>query len=177
MSSSSKSTKAIVTKEDQIGYIFGRALETLPNHGGFFSELEIVRHYIYHFDGIRGTSFHVKKGLRNNIVNTLIDSLISACQSQGFKTQQRTVIRDRVKKIIERADHLIVNGSACNFKSNEKFITETRLKFSKCCHIAIQEDTPFLTPESSNKKRKTESLVSLKSNGTVLYKGTSKNEV
>ena len=150
-----------------IGYIFGKPLETLPNDGGKFSELDIVRHYIYHFDGIRGTSFHVKQGLRNKIVNCLIDSLISTCQSQGFKTEERAVVRERVKKITGRADRLIENGSACNFKSSEKFVKETRLDFSKCCYISIQKTTPFLTPESSCKKRKTEYLVSLIGNGTL----------
>ena len=71
------SKNKIVTKEDQIGFIFGRPLDTLPEDGGKFSELDIVRHYIYHFDGIRGSSFHVKQGLRNKIVNCLIDSLLS----------------------------------------------------------------------------------------------------
>ena len=163
MSSSSKSPKVIVTKEDQIGYIFGRALETLPNHGGKFFEVDIVRHYIYHFDGIRGSSFHVKKGVRNKIVNCLIDSVISACQSQGFKTQERTVIRDRVKRIIERADNFIVNGSACKNRSNEKFVAQTRLDFSQYCYVSVQslpQENPFLTPVSSTQKRKTEFLVS-----------------
>ena len=161
MNSSTKS-QITVTKEDQISYIFGRPLDTLPNNDGKISELDIVRHYIYHFDGLRGTSYHVKKKLKLKILNSVINSFISACQSQGFVTQERGVIKERIKKIIAKADNLIENGSACKNKSNENFVEKTRNEFANYCQIVkLLENNLFPTPKSTAKKRKVEILVSL----------------
>ena len=162
MSLPSKSFQNIITKEDQIGFIFGKPLEVLPNGFGKFSEVDVVRHYIFKYDEIRGSSYHVKKKLKLNILNSVIDSFISACQSQGFVTQERGVIRERIKKIIAKADNLIENGSACKNKSNENFVEKTRNEFANYCQIVQQlPNNLFPTPKSTAKKRKVEILVSL----------------
>ena len=153
----SKKKRELITKEDQIGYIFGDPIETFP-YTTNISELEIVRHYIFKFDEIRGTSWNMSKTQKATVLNCVTDSMMILWQVMKVPSIQRNLVKERVKRIICAADLLIGNGSACKNRDNPKFQEEQKLKFAAICDISAS--STLLTPKTSTKKRKVEELVS-----------------
>ena len=145
----------IITKQESLGYLFGDSISSLnPDLKPKLSD--VVRLWIYHYDGLRGESFFFPQKQKNIVVSYVKDDIISlpVWKSESPVVWKDTTVRNYLVKLVNRAESFGTTHFQEKAKKNPVWFKEVNAEFDQVFDITRTSLSDFQTPQ----KRKSDEL-------------------
>ena len=91
------------TKHESLEFVFGDPLESLdPNIKP--TTFNVIKHWIYHYDGVRGSKRNMNEADKNDVISRVVDSIISLPVYVTATLMSRKTILKKLKRDIYGKD-------------------------------------------------------------------------
>ena len=124
------------TKQESLVFVFGVSLQTLdPNIKP--TTFSVIKHWIYHYDGVRGSNRNMYEADKNDVISKVVDSILSLPVYATATLMSRKTIIKKLKRDIYGKDGIDGWIALHRRKNDQQWIEDRRTDLNEIYDIEV----------------------------------------
>ena len=143
------------TKHESLEFVFGDPLESLdPNIKP--TTLSVIKHWIYHYDGVRGAKRNMYEADKNDVISKVVDSITSLPVYVSATLMSRHGIFTKLKRDIYGKNGIEEWIDFHRRKNDQQWIEDRRRDLNEIYDIEVVHSPTLVNLLSPSKRKKPE---------------------